>query len=194
MKKTAQNLVEFVLVFPLLIILLLGILEFGLFFRNVSVVQDIAEEAAVAASRKIVTDTMACQSSTYVSSCGNLSTFNSAILAATNVVLKRKGSLGINTLSFTYNDLGSTFGNEPYTIYQMDSLENRIINGVVTPILSLIVDYRNPIQNGISLQLVYQYRTLLIGASFPVMGGTPIVIIPRDMAIRSTNVKQYIMY
>ena len=190
MKKTAQNLVEFVFVIPLLIIILFGILEFAMFYRNVNVVQDIATEAAVTASRRLVLDTMTSNNIADLTNTG----FNKAAKAARDVVYNRRRALGIENLTFVYTDLGTTFGSRPYALYQIDSTQTRSINGVVTPILTLMVDYRTPMEDGIMVQVIYQYRTLLVGAELPVLGGPPFVIIPRDVPISSTMVKQYLMY
>ena len=187
MKRTAQNLVEFVFIFPLLIIILFGILEFGIYFRNANVVEDIAKEASSSASRKLVLDTMTSNTITDTSSTG----FNKAVKAAIDIVAKRKKQLGLTALTFTYNDLGGT---RPYTVYQINSTQTRMIGGVVTPLVTLIVDYSSPTEKGVTVQFIYQYRTLLLGAELPVFGGTPVVIIPRDMTISSTKIRQYITY
>lgn len=174
-------------------------MEFGIFYRTVSVVEDIAKEAAVTASRRFVVDNNpppplppTKMDSTVI---GDLR-FNSAVKAAMDVVNKRKSALGISSLTFVYNDLGAdpAMGLEPYALYQIDSVETRNIEGVITPLVTLMVDYRNPTQDGIMVQLVYQYRTLLVGAQLPVFGGPPVVIIPRDIPISSTRIKQVVTY
>ena len=192
MKRTAQNLIEFVFIIPLLILILFGIVEFGIFYRTVSVVEDIAKDAAVTASRRFVLDTMASNDITDITNAG----FNKAVKAAMDVVNKRKSALGVTNLTFVYTDLGadSAMGVEPYALYQIDSVETRTIEGVVTPLVTLVVDYRNPPENGITVQLVYQYRTLLVGAQLPVLGGPPVVIIPRDIPVSSTRIKQAVTY
>ena len=187
MKRTAQNLVEFVFIFPLLIIILFGILEFGIYFRNANVVEDIAKEASSSASRKLVLDTMTSSTITDTSSTG----FNKAVKAAIDVVNKRRKQLGLITLGFAYTNLGGT---RPYAVYQINSTQTRMIGGVATPLVTLIVDYSAPTEKGVIVQLVYQYRTLLLGAAFPVLGGAPIVIIPRDMPISSSKIRQYVTY
>jgi len=190
LKRPAQNLIEFVFIIPLLIVILFGILEFAMFYRNVNVVEDIATEAAVAASRKLVLDTMTSNNIADTSNTG----FNKAAKAASDVVMKRKGSLSIPTLTLAYNDLGTGFGARPYALYEIVSTETRLIDGVATPILTLVVDYRSPTEDGIMVQLIYQYQTLLFGFQLPVFGSEPIVLIPRDIPISSTRIKQYVLY
>jgi len=190
LKKSAQNLIEFVFIIPLLIVILFGIIEFAIFYRNVSVVEDIATEAAVVASRRLVLDSMTSNNIADTSNTG----FNKAVKAASDVVMKRSGSLGISALTLAYNDLGSGFGTRPYALYDVSSTETRIVDGVATPLITLIVDYRTPNEDGIMVQLVYQYRTLFVGAQLPTLSGEPLVLIPRDIPISSTRIKQYLLY
>jgi len=190
LKKPAQNLIEFVFIIPLLIVILFGILEFAIFYRNVSVVEDIATEAAVAASRRFVLDTMTSNNIADTSNTG----FNKATKAAIDVVTKRSGSFGIPVGTFVYNDLGVGFGTRPYALYEIVSTQTRAVDGVSTPILTLVVDYRSPGEDGIMVQLTYQYQTLLLGIQLPVFGSTPVVLIPRDIPISSTRIKQYLIY
>lgn len=189
MKRTAQNLVEFALIVPLLLVILFGILEFAIFYRNVNVVQDIATEAAVAASRKIILDSMASNVITDTSNTG----FNKAVLAASDIVVKRRGKLSFSNLTFTSIDMGATYGARPYALYKIDSTQTKIINGINTPVVTLMVDYRRPVEDGIMVQLVYQYSTLFGGVQLPV-GNSPIVLLPKDIPINSTRIKQYTIY
>ncbi|OGH99699.1 MAG: hypothetical protein A2039_06025 [Candidatus Melainabacteria bacterium GWA2_34_9] len=190
LKRPAQNLVEFVFIIPLLIAILFGILEFAIFYRNVNAVEDIATEAAVAASRRLVLDTMTSNNIADTSNTG----FNKAAKAARDVVMKRRGTLGIPALTLAYNDLGAGFGARPYALYEIVSTQTRLIDGVSTPIITLVVDYRTPSEDGIMVQLIYQYRTLLVGAQLPMLGSTPVTLIPRDIPISSTRIKQYLIY
>ncbi len=192
MKKNAQSLIEFVFIFPLIIIILLGIVEYAIFYKNVSVIEDIATEASVLASRRFVLDSMTCANSNY--NVCSTNTFNVAVKAAIDIVMKRRGAIGVPTLTFKYTDLGTPFGLEPYALYQIDSIQTKIIDGVATPIITIMVDYRSPEEEGIIVQLIYQYRTLFVGAQFPVLGGAPIVLIPRDIPISSSKVTQYLTY
>lgn len=190
MKRPAQNLIEFVFIIPLLIVILFGILEFAIFYRNVSVVEDIATEAAVAASRKLVLDTMTSNNIADTSNAG----FNKAAKAARDVVMMKRGKLGLSNLTLAYNDLGAGFGARPYALYEIVSTQTRLVDGVATPIITLVVDYRAPNEDGMMVQLTYQYQTLLLGIQLPVFGSTPVVLIPRDIPISSTRIKQYLIY
>lgn len=190
LKKPAQSLIEVVFVIPLLLIIIFGILEFAIFYRNVNVVEDVATEAAVSAARRFVLDSMSSNNIADTSNAG----FNSAVTAAMDVVIKRKGALGLSSLTFSYTDLGAVYGSRPYALYQIDSTQTRTINGTATPVVTLMVDYRTPKDDGIMVQLIYQYRTLFAGAELPVLGGPPVVLIPRDIPISSARVREYISY
>ena len=190
LKRKSQNLVEFVFILSLLLVILFGILEFGMYYRNVNVVEDIATEIAVTGSKRLIFSTMTSVDITNTTNAG----FNSAAKAAIDVVTRRRGALAIPTLTFNYTNKTGPWGTRPYAFYQLDSTQTRNINGVNTPIVTILFDYRNVNKNGLSVQLIYQYRTLLVGAQFPNADGSPIVIIPRDIPIRSTMVKQYLMY
>lgn len=192
MKRKAQNAVEFVLVFPFLFVILFGIVEYAVYYRTANVVENIATEASVAASRQLVLNAMTCSNNNYTT-CG-AGTFNAAVSAATTVVKNRSGSLGYPSLTYRYQDLGATFGAEPYAVYQMYSQQSRQVGSVTKPLVILLVDYRNPISEGVKVQVIHQYRTILMGFSIPVFGAAPIVIIPRDVTMSSSRIVQYINY
>jgi len=187
LKRKAQYSVEFVLIFPLLILLLFGTIEFGLYYRNVYIVQDIAEEAATTASREIVNDSMF--DNTMISA-----SFNAAAASAAQVVINRSTSLSIPGLILDYNDLGTTYGNRPYALYEFNSTATRNIDGVNTPIIQLLVDYRDPSQDGVALQVVYQYRPIFGGVAIPLFNGGNVVILPQHIPISSTRIQAYSTY
>jgi Flp pilus assembly protein TadG len=203
LKKQAQTLVEVVFILPILLIVLFGVLEYGVYYRNLNLVQDIANESAVIVAKTTVLNTMTATNLADTSSSG----MNAAVLAVISSITKRRGQLGLKSLTFnyanqpyannptsSYNNNAGQWGSCPNTIYQLDSVQTRTINGTSKPIVSIIIDYRSPDTDGISVQVMYWHRTLLLGAKWPVLGGPPIVILPRDIQIFSTNVKQSIIY
>ncbi len=186
MKKTkAQNLLEFAFISPLLIILLFGIIEYSLFMRNVNVVQNLATEAAVIASREFVFDTMTSGSSTSPD-------FNIAASQAAKLIELKASSFGLSSLDLVYNDSAS-FGAKPYAIYEFNSTLTTTVDSATLPLIKLNFDYRNP-NTGLELQLIYQYKTLLLGAELPLPGGGSLVLIPRNIPISSSKVIQYVQY
>jgi hypothetical protein len=174
MKKRAQSLIEFVIIIPLLIVLIFGIIELGFFWRNVQVVQQIANEAAVIASGnyKLYTETT-----------------NSGADKAAAFVQSRVGSLGIHGLTLSKTIIADS-ASQPFSAYQYA--------GGVAPgggaLITLVVDCRKPDERGIVTQLTYRYRTLLVGVGFQIPGGRKIVLIPRDIPISSTKIQQYNIY
>lgn len=186
-KNKAQYTVEFVLIFPLVLLLVFAVVEFGFYFRAVFIVQDIAEEAATVASREFVDPNM-------ISNDITSTNFNPAAIAAFDVITNRAASLAVSNVVLTYNDLGSTYGARPYALYEFTSTQTRNVNGANVPIISLLVDYRIPDQDGVAIQVIYQYKTFFFGMSFPLPNGQNVTILPRDIAISSTRVQAYANY
>jgi hypothetical protein len=188
--RKSQGLVELVLIVPLLIVMLLGILEYSLFQRNVSTVQDIAMESAVAASKYFVDE-----DSSFLSTTPYSPTENPAVDAALKVVRTRVAALGVpNNLSLNFHDMGSAFGTRPFALYEFDSTQNVDYNGSMIPLVTFTVDYRDPKGKGVSTQLIYHYNLILFGVSLYLPGGRKVVIIPRNVKISSTQTRQYVYY
>ncbi len=179
-KKKGQNLLEFVVVIPLLIVIIFGIIEFALFWRTVQTVQGIALEAAAGAA------------SQYVDENG---TANPAVDKAIAIVNSRVGTLGSETVTLQDQPLGSNYGIRPFAFYQFASQEKvSTFSDGDKPLMQVLIDHRDPYQKGIITQLVYQYQTILMGAEFILPGGRKVVIIPRDIEISSTKIQQYNNY
>jgi hypothetical protein len=100
----------------------------------------------------------------------------------------------------TYIGGGITFGaptitgTEPFALYEYKSTQTRNTVEGVKPIMTVIIDFRDVSKDGIILQLSYQYKTILVGASLPVPGNKPIAIIPSDIKITSKKIQQYNSY
>lgn len=179
MFKKGQNLIEFVIVTPLLVVILFGIIELSMFWKTTQNVQEVALEAAEGAATQFVNDN---------------SDPNPAVTKAVDIVTKRIKSLGLSDITLTDNPQGNTFGVRPYALYEYTSNQVRKVDLVDIPIVTFTIDYRDPYTNGVITQLTYQYRTILLGAEFTIPGGRKITLIPRDMEISSTKVQQYINY
>ena len=191
-RKKSQNLVELVLILPLLLVILLGILEYALFQRNVATVQDIALEAAVVASKKYVDENTGPFAGAYAAG------ENTAIDDALTLTTARINALGLSTITFNHNDLGPAFGTRPFALYEFYSTKTVTYKGdATTPLITLTIDYRNPVGDGVSTQLIYHYNLILFGVEFRipgVNGGRPITIIPKNIQISSTQTREYIYY
>ncbi|MDD3150393.1 MAG: TadE/TadG family type IV pilus assembly protein [Candidatus Gastranaerophilales bacterium] len=189
MKRNAQSLIEFVFVAPLLIFVLFGIIELALFWKTANTVQEIALQSAISASGQIVDGT---QTSTTLMD----SEFNVAAKSALMMMQNRISSLNLNYSDFDLQDFDVTTdtdaGDVPYTIYTFES--KSIDSDVNKSVITLIVDYQNPYTKGICTQIVYQYRTVLLGAEFTLPNGRKISIIPKNIEISSSKIQQYNQY
>ena len=192
-KHSAQGLIEFVFIIPLLILILFGIVELTLFLRTVNVVGIIATESAVAASRQKVDETY--NSTTYTDS-----NYNIAVKAAVETFLARIKTLG---LSYTINDFDckvkTEYGDPPFSKYTFTSktasIPQKEVDGTSTDVLVLNIDYTNPYKNGVIIDFSYVYSTLFLGAEFYLPGvNEKIVILPKTLEIKSVPVQQYINY
>lgn len=181
MKKDAQNLVEFVFVFPLVIILVMAIFELSMFYRTVHAVQNVALQAAANAATQIITDS---QTST---SFGNAQ-FNKAADVAAKIVQGKQGSLGrVNFNNFDL-EVMEEYGAPPYSIYKFTS--DTKIDGS-KPLVTLLVDCTDPYGKGVSTQLIYHYVTIIFAAKVPLPDGNVITIIPSQVEISSSKIQQY---
>lgn len=199
--KQGQNLIEVILVIPLLLIIILGILEYALFQRNVNAVQDIAQEAAVAAS-KLYVDPNTCVGAAPPAYCTNPATAydpaeNPAVESARTLALNRVKALGASGITLNYDNPGTAFGQRPFALYKFDSNKTVEYKGETVPLISFDVDYRDPVYDGVSTQLIYHYSLVLFGLEFVIPGinqGRRITVIPRNIEISSTQTKQYVHY
>lgn len=179
-------------------VILFATLEYGMYFRNSQVVNDIATEAAFKAAREEATPAMTCpiyttdDTTTDIACIGFGAPANDVVKKAASVVYKRRKQLGIITLNLVNSDPG--LGSEPYAVYKLASAETRMVNSVATPILTVYVNYRNPETDGVGVQIVYLYRPILYGVALPIIGSTPITIIPDNIEMRSTFVRQLPAY
>jgi len=191
-RKSAQNLIEFVVVMPLLVVMIFGIIELSVFWRTVHTVQNMALQATTNGASQIVLEDQT-SSSLNDLDCTDGSCFNFAVAKAVNVIQRKQGSLGLSGLTFNCTSSDND-GKRPYSLYKCSSNKTVSVDEEEKPVLELIVDYRNPSKNGMVAQLIYQYRTLFLGASISLISGQTITIIPRNIEISSTKIEQYISY
>ena len=185
MKKKAQNLIEFVMVMPLLIIIIFGIIEYSLFWKTSQTIQEMALKAAIGASTQYVDNT-------YTSSDMTDTLFNPAANQTVNIVQKNVGSLGLNNISF--ENPATITGTAPYAFYMFKSTKTTNTSAGTVPLMTLTVDYTDPYTSGVIVQLIYEYRAVFGGAEFRLPNGQNIVIIPKNIEISSTKIQQYINY
>jgi hypothetical protein len=189
-KRKAQNLIEFVIVIPILIIIIFGIIEIAVFWRTVNTVQQTALSVAeAAASAYFNTDTFnasgtACANSTITSD----TTTNPAVCKALETLQEKLPALGFENITFKKVDLGSAYGSEPFMFYEY---QNEAKDNLKAGDIKIDIDYRDPYKNGVIVQMNYNYTTILLGCAFILPGGNEIVIIPKNIEVTSTKIQQY---
>jgi hypothetical protein len=163
-KKQGQNLIEFAFVLPTLIFLTLVIFEVALFWQDLNAIYALNTE--INANVALVDPKGMALGSRCIAADAGLN------------VLKAKDSM-ISMSDPTYTTYVVT-GKEPFALYRVAS--NSTVAG--SPQISLWVDCRNPFENGITTQVEFYHKTLIIKASIPRFDDpSPIVIIPDNVFI-----------
>lgn len=186
MNKKGQNLVEFVFVLPILIIAILSIVEFAVFWRHSQAVQEIALEAAAGAAQKYVE----------VDTSINTTKCNAAVDRAFTIFKNRLDALGMSGAAFGSKQILAN-STEPLAAYKYSSIQTENVKGNTMPKVELIVDYRQPYEKGVIVQVIYQYVTMFLGLELSLPGTNStqqIVIIPKNITISSTKINQYVHY
>lgn len=172
-KKSAQNLIEFIFVLPILIFLTLVIFETALFWQDVNSIYNLNTEinanvALIEPSGMALGDTC------------------SAATKALDVLQAKDSMISLNNPTYNKTVLD---GQEPFALYKY--IANSVtVGGVTKPQISLWVDCRNPFENGVITQLEFYHKTLIIRATIPdFSGGAGIVIIPENIFIASPKLK-----
>lgn len=180
MRKSGQNLVEFVLVLPLLVVLLLALIELALYWRTVQVVQETALEAALVASQAYVPE--------------NQGGYNLAAHNASLLVLKRAKKIDPDGFNFSWKSFGD---NAPFNFQEYLDPGGCDSTVPLSCKAWLRVDYRDPYAKGVIVQLGYKYNPMFLGLEFSIPrsdGAKKIVIIPKEIQISSTKIQQYVTY
>lgn len=165
-----QNLVELVVVLPLLVLLILGIMQLGLYWRTFQTIESVALEGSNVAASTV----------------DDLSTAaNEPRDAAVQAINTRLAMAGLPTVPD--GNVAAVSGTEPNALYQSPA--------VVNPRdMQITLDYRNPTSNGVVVQVVYGYRPILAGTRIPMPSGNPISIIPDYVEVSSSQIQQYNTY
>lgn len=166
-----QNLVEFVFIFPILIFLTLVILEVALFWQEVNAIYNLNAEinANVALS-----ETKGL----------NLGDTCTAATKAIEILKKKAPMISLTDASFEEKPTVLD-GSEPFALYKYWA-NNITVGGKTKPQITLWVDCRNPFENGITTQIEFFHKTMILKASIPnLSGGEPIVVIPENIFIAS---------
>lgn len=165
----AQNLIEFIFVFPILIFLTLVIFEVALFWQDVNSIYNLNAEinanvALLDSSNMVLGDT--CK----------------AASKALEILEKKDSMISLTNPTYTKKILD---GSEPFALYKYWANEITV-GGVTKPQISLWVDCRNPFEDGVMTQIEFYHKTLIMKASIPRFDKPePIEVIPENIFIAS---------
>ena len=166
----AQNLVEFMFVMPILIFMTLVIFEVAFFWQEVNAIYSLNTEinANVALS------------DTKTFSMGSVCPAATDALA----ILEAKDSaISLNNPGYTPKIVDGV-GQEPFSLYKYVSTNTIASTG--KPQISLWVDCRNPFEDGVTTQIEFYHKTMVMKASIPRFDKPEaIVIIPDNIYIAS---------
>lgn len=189
-KKSGQNIIEFVFVFPILILLTLAIFEVALYWQDLNAVYSLNTE--INANVALLDPTI------IISGVRNRAAYTAIKM------LEEKGST-ISLSNPQYNVSSDDFlsfskinnptfvmdGTEPYALYKFTSTTT--VAG--KPQITLWVDCRNPFEKGVITQIEFYHKTMIMKASIPRFDSPdPIVIIPDNVFIATpklNTIKQY---
>ena len=167
--KPAQNLIEFLFIAPILIFLTLVIFEVALFWQDVNAIYNLNSE--INANLSLI-DPVGMK-------------LNDTCTAATKAleILEKKDS-GISFSEQNY-DAEILDGSEPFALYKF-SANDITVGGETKPQIALWVDCRNPFENGVTSQVEFYHKTLIIKATIPRFDSPEgIEVIPENIFIAS---------
>lgn len=172
--KKAQNLIEFSFILPILIFLTLTIFEVALFWQDVNAIYNL--NAEINANVALVDNSGV-----------NLGDTCKAATEALNILEKRDSAISLTKTTYYKAILD---GPEPFALYKYSS--GTTIGSVLDeegnpkPQIALWVDCRNPFENGVTTQIEFYHKTMIMKASIPRFDKPePIVIIPDNIFIAS---------
>lgn len=178
--KKSQNLIEFIFVFPIMIFLSLAIMEVALFWQDVNAIYNLNAEinANVALLDYSKIDKGAVCPAADESNIQKHSAINT---------LKRIDSAITLTTSPNYTKTIVDGKTEPFVLYKFEGGPSiTASNGETARQITLWVDCRNPYEDGVTTQLEFYHKTLIMKASIPRFDSPePIVIIPDKIFIAS---------
>ena len=192
-KRLGQNIIEFVFIFPLVIVMTLVLFEVAFFWQDVNTVNSINSELSARIAR---TDSTTIQLLTSVSSTGE------PVCQAARDALEY---LRENTRRFTFtNDVsyncevlttsgsqacGTAVNMEPFMIYKFES-QNRIDTPEGNkPLITMWVDCQSPFERGYVTQMEIFHKTFVLSARIPRFDGKPAIeIIPEYYFIATPKI------
>lgn len=158
--KKGQNLIEFIFILPILIFLTLAIFEVALFWQDVNAIYNLNAEinasvALIDPRGMSLGDTEPCE----------------AAKRAQSILEKRGSMISINNPTYTMEIAeinGVTQGDHPFALYHIyGGSKITGYQGVTNPQIQLWVDCRAPFEEGVTTQLEFYHKTLIMKASIP---------------------------
>lgn len=180
--KEGQNLVEFMFILPILIFLTLAIFEVALFWQDVNAIYNL--NAEINANLALIDP----RGMSLGDTCG-------AATRAEHILEERDSMIALSDATYSKNIID---GSEPFALYEYTSTNQ--VTGQGKPQIALWVDCRNPFESGVTTQLEFYHKTLIMKASIPRFspgadGDTSaITIIPDNVFIASpklNTIRQY---
>ena len=170
----AQNLIEFVFVFPILIFLTLVIFEVSLFWQDVNSIYNL--NAEINANVALMTYS----GLTLGNVCPAADDTPAQPKSAINILKTKASSISLANPEFVKTILD---GSEPFALYKFTA---GTVTGQTDPQMTLWVDCRNPFQNGVMTQIQFYHKTMIIKATIPRFDKPEgIVVIPDHVFIAS---------
>ena len=174
-KNKAQNLIEFMFILPLLIFITLAIFEIALFWQEVNAIYNLNAEINANAALSDVSG-MA------------MGDVCPAALKALEILEEKDSTISLNNPSYTKGIAksgGKDLGTEPFALYKYTS-NNITVGGVTKPQITLWVDCRSPFEKGITTQIEFYHKTMVMKATIPRFDKSEgIEIIPENIFIAS---------
>jgi len=169
--KYAQNLIEFVFLFPILIFITLIIFEVTLFWQEANAIYNLNSEINANVSildyKGLSLDTPdVCPAAT----------------RALSILGDRDSMISLNNPTYVKSIVD---GSEPFALYKY-SANDITVGGETKPQIALWVDCRNPFEKGVTTQIEFYHKTLIMKATIPRFDSPEgIEIIPENIFIAS---------
>lgn len=181
-QKKSQNLLEFVFILPMIIFITLVIMEVALFWQDVNAIYNL--NAEINANIALLNYSNLTLGS--VCPAADTGEPNSAI----SILNKRSKMISMSDTIFTGSAIDGA--NAPFVLYKFTGgpmITPSPIDGVAqaaVPQLQLWVDCRNPFEDGVTTQIEFYHKTLVMKATIPRFDKPEgIVIIPDKIFIAS---------
>lgn len=168
--RFAQNLIEFVFVFPLLLFITLVIFEVAFFWQEVNAIYNLNAEINANVALK---DYSGMQMGTTCTAAEN----------ALQILELRDSMISLSDPTYQKTVID---GSEPFALYKYETINKITSDGETKPQVALWVDCRSPFEEGIVTQIEFYHKTMIMKASIPRFDKPEAIeIIPENIFIAS---------